>query len=898
MRTGPLVLALGAFLLIDCATLDPLTGGTCGNGVVDVGEDCDSYAPAQFATGRCGGASEGAAACHLKCAGATDCPDGWGCSVTGICRAPSGSFARIGEPVSAGVDTLTLGDFDGDGRKDVIGSGPKGADRSAKIRVHYFGDDAVLAQVNALSAPIVTPAVHDFDGDGIDDFACGMSQFGAFGIFSGQKDRSLVPALFPSFRVPKVDVKPLEIRASGVARVPGGGESTYLFAGVVDTGSGRVDVLTSLGSGPEAYNRALPVGPEGIVGEPKWGVLRPGASDSACGEVVLALKPAGSNGSIEIFSPCKAGAAPLTSAWADSRPPIVIDAPEPLASGVSLVDVDGDRNVDVVLFGTRAADGEGHVYALRVNGTDFGAPERTALAELPLASDDVDGDGIVDFVLPSGVAMSRPRGLVGGGGTDAGADAGLPAGTLFKSHLVYTLGRRVRWTTAQIGRFNGDVHLDIAAASDEQPDIDFLSGAGEGLFTASTITTTGGVPRLTSGDFDGDSIRDIAFFQRRPGSTDTDLAIAYGRTTGVPDVSRVVGRTSSVLTFEPTRLGGTALDALSLFLREPAADAKALPDLALAIIVGNGDRQPVAPLVLTESPFTSGAKDPDPDVDREWSPLEVSIATAMDPNRYDLVALSVGYRVSRTQRRVLPGPQPARVWVAQARGGTAFETPIVVADLGTFSASSESGVVFDVRTVSGDIDSPRDGRTEFVAVRANPTGDGMQIQIVRPNDMGSPVTVPGVVYRRDAPLELVDVDGDGSLDLVTIVGRDDEARVVVFYNDGKAGFALPGVEVTLPSLKGGVDAARGFALVTTAGARVHEPGPKRRELAIVTKTRMFLAAPSREGRTKLDVRTVLGEAAPLSAATGIAAGDVDGDGVEDLAIADGGALRILRQVAR
>jgi hypothetical protein len=276
----------------------------------------------------------------------------------------------------------------------------------------------------------------------------------------------------------------------------------------------------------------------------------------------------------------------------------------------------------------------------------------------------------------------------------------------------------------------------------------------------------------------------------------------------------------------------------------------------------------------------------------------VSISTAMDANRYDLVALSVGYRVSRTQRRVLPGPQPARVWAAQARGGTSFDTPVVVADLGTFSADPEAGVVFDVRTVSGDVDTPRDGRAEFVAVRASPSGEGMQIQIVRPSDLGSPVTVPGVAYRRDAPLELLDVDADGNLDLVTLVGTDEETRAIVFYNDGKSGFVVPGVEVPIPALPGGGDPARGFALLTTAGARVHEAGAVRRELAVVTSKRVLLARPAAGDRTKLDVRGVLPEGTTLSAATAIAAGDFDGDGVEDLAVADGGALRILRQVAR
>ena len=121
-RHFALLLAPLAALLLDCAALDKLPADTCGNGVVDAREDCDSFPNDPKA--RCGGPSAGASMCRLLCGkqanGETpECPDGWGCSVAGFCRQPTGAFEVPGEPVSAGVTTMLVGDFDGEDRKST-----------------------------------------------------------------------------------------------------------------------------------------------------------------------------------------------------------------------------------------------------------------------------------------------------------------------------------------------------------------------------------------------------------------------------------------------------------------------------------------------------------------------------------------------------------------------------------------------------------------------------------------------------------------------------------------------------------------------------------------------------------------------------------------------------------
>src|SRR4028119_2046392 len=91
---SPAALALTALALGACARLPELAVGACGNGVVEAGEDCDTFASeglscrargelnaCRFACSRQGGGPESA------------CPAGWGCGVDdGICRAPSGTF--------------------------------------------------------------------------------------------------------------------------------------------------------------------------------------------------------------------------------------------------------------------------------------------------------------------------------------------------------------------------------------------------------------------------------------------------------------------------------------------------------------------------------------------------------------------------------------------------------------------------------------------------------------------------------------------------------------------------------------------------------------------------------------------------------------------------------------
>ena len=92
-----MILARGALgfalltLTTRCAVLPDIPAGTCGNGVLEPPEDCDTFTLQAASLCRPKGT---AGECHLDCRARSDgtrpaCPAGWGCDREGLCRAPT-----------------------------------------------------------------------------------------------------------------------------------------------------------------------------------------------------------------------------------------------------------------------------------------------------------------------------------------------------------------------------------------------------------------------------------------------------------------------------------------------------------------------------------------------------------------------------------------------------------------------------------------------------------------------------------------------------------------------------------------------------------------------------------------------------------------------------------------
>src|SRR5579883_2961361 len=101
-------LALAASLAC-CADLPSLDAGVCGNGVIDPGEDCDTYPVGPGTSCRPPGDPVGQ--CRLDCTPGSGhaCPSGWGCGTDAVCREPNGSFVRQQQVVAADAWRLAMG---------------------------------------------------------------------------------------------------------------------------------------------------------------------------------------------------------------------------------------------------------------------------------------------------------------------------------------------------------------------------------------------------------------------------------------------------------------------------------------------------------------------------------------------------------------------------------------------------------------------------------------------------------------------------------------------------------------------------------------------------------------------------------------------------------------------
>jgi hypothetical protein len=904
MRFRPILFACFVVLL-DCASLDPLASDTCGNGVVDAFEDCDSF-PAD----QCGKPSDGAAACRLACgtvktkdADGKDvdkmltCPAGWGCSVNHICRQPDGTFQAALAPVSAGVTNLLVGDFDKDGRKDLVGTGTRSLSNASRVRVHFFDDTGGLAHIESLPSQFISPVVADIDHNGYDDIAFGLVQTvpGALGVMGGLPDRAFLPILFPSITIPDIQAVPLTVLPTMPdVPLPNGQPSAILLFGRGATGPALTSLDSETGAGGIQLRKELPVGPEAIRGFPQFARLFDADPTSTCGEIITAVD-APDGPSVLVFSPCMYGGeinGAKYSRWQQNIKKLVTtySVPKPLGShGALLADLNHDGHVDVIVDTM-----SGPYYALN-SGTELGAFTATNGTVSPLAAADLNGDGMVDYVFPGGIFLSPKPALVGDAGGDAGAeetDAGayVPAYTNPQS----------AWSDAVIGNFNGDGFPDVVTMRAGSPDLQVLAGSSFGAFTSYTVSTDNAVEHIARGDFDGDHVDDIVVSQVSSQVGSSDLAIAYGRAFGAPESARLIGRA-----VQPQGLGGIAgtgaVDDVGLFTWGAALPSGIRPT-ALTRLVGSGDRQTLAPLYFLDTNSPRAIKGSTV-LSRAWFPLGLAAGAFTTPMRPEILAYAVGFtentKTGMQEKGFLTG-----VWQASAndksQGGldapkedTAIDQFIQVID--------PTSLAVTIATAAADIDNAPDGRAEVVVITNLPGDKNALVQVVRPS-MTAPTMKPqdglmlsGLTIAPGAQLGLVDVDGDGFRDAVAVFGKADAGQIMVFLNNGKGAFALPGIPVTLPDLSGDT-AARAFAAITIGGAPVFGMGSATQALAVVTAKRVFRATLQADKKS-FDVKDLTDHVpSGLISATGIASGDFNGDGVEDLAIADSGAVRLMLQV--
>jgi hypothetical protein len=345
------------------------------------------------------------------------------------------------------------------------------------------------------------------------------------------------------------------------------------------------------------------------------------------------------------------------------------------------------------------------------------------------------------------------------------------------------------------------------------------------------------------------------------------VTIAWGQAFAPPLPPLAVGQFATVAQAVALPQATTTVSNLVILAHPAGAPTTAL----VSLLVGSGDRQPLAPYLL-EEPTGSTA-----------IPIALTSGPLVGSSFVDIAAVAAETNPDGS----LGG---FAYWLAAGTGGAGFAAPVLSSPLPPAFAplyvDPSDDSAHDATLMSSGPFGPGGAQT-LIAAAPYGAAETAAAFIPAHATAGSPpsIAVGGelpfpVRISPEGQLAFTDVDGDGNVDAVLLTGTDIGARqVVVAWNDGTGTFSQAATLFVSQTS----ETPQGFAFV-------HADTSGLAQLAYVTRTTVVLAAIDPQSRTVVTRDTV---DHPFSC-SGLAAGDVDGDGIDDLVEADDGNVVILR----
>lgn len=828
-------------VLSGCKSLPHIESNTCGNAVLEDDEDCDTF-PQEGRSCRQPGEVD---ACRLNCKAGSDgtpgtCPAGSGCTTDGACKRVTGDYQSVADYPVGAVDTLASGDFDGDGRVDILSHEPPETTLRSRLQLHYFDAEARLEESRSFPKSVATPLLADLDDDDRADLLAGDFRIG---LLRGRSDREWVPDTFVAYRLRDAQLNVVSVYDGLVGAVSG-------FVTITTVHEKPGIYAANLDSRTIKQLAPLLAGPERIAGRPVAGHIIEGDA-SPCAEVVIGMQGADTFSIYDVCRPRRPDDPHLES-HPQSMPVFLARASEQVVSlpaGVTLddvdpvvADIDSDGHVDVLIgAGSKPylarGDGAGlsasaELYELPFGGNALVTPD----IPMPLAAGEFTGDDHVDFVFENRVLSSW-------------TDAGTPR------YSVSQINAAEPWTSARIADLNGNGLPDIVAASSRGVGVAYFNGTPGPFQIATRIATKRPVRDLAVEDFDGDLVGDVAFIEQAdsPGGRDS-LEVAFGNTAIPPSKPLQVGLLEGA-----DRLMRYREEGLGRLLVTSVQGKGG----GLTLLDNGSDRLPFAPLPLVTFEYDGSIAN--------FAAVAFSLGAFTRPGAKDVMTLASLDLMSGWGFWLIPsiGHEARSIQLEGELPGGAF--PLV-----------GSGIAQAVHAAGSAADVDGDQIDESIWLLPADGGASCVLTVVGA-DAEARLLVPHghVAFAEaclNAELEPSDVDRDGFVDLVMLSDRDSSPQLRVLWNDGDGNFSAENA-----SLFGDM-----------AGEAIHDfklsIDDDQVQLVYVTSSGLFSVNVD-EAERSFSAPAPLKD---LDRGTAVAIADINGDGPADLVVADAIGLSVLR----